>query len=61
MSQPTQTTSKTERNAHNGADSDRGAQQAARHEGGDSQQREKRNTIFDGDEHSDAPGPFGTG
>ncbi len=41
------------------------AQHAARHEPGGDEERnpqgETGNTTFDTDQHSDAPGPFGTG
>ena len=60
MSEPAEVPSKSD---HDGGspDSEHGAQQAARHEGGDGQRTDEKNTVFDGDEHSDAPGPFGTG
>jgi len=65
MSEREQSASQTEDDGHAGGDSERPAQQAARHEPGGEEERnpqdETENTSFDTEEHSDAPGPFGTG
>jgi hypothetical protein len=64
ISEREQTASQTEDEDH-GGDSERPAQHAARHDPGGEEERnpqdETENTTFDTEEHSDAPGPFGTG
>ena len=53
------------RNKNENADAARAPQRAARHEGRGEENRnpqdETENTTLDTDQHSDAPGPFGTG
>ncbi len=50
---------------HEDGDSERPAQHAARHDAGGEEEKnppdETENTTWDTEEHSDAPGPFGTG
>ncbi len=67
MSEREQTPSENEEDesGHDDGDSERPAQHAARHDPGGEEEKnpqdETENTTWDTEEHSEAPGPFGTG